>query len=148
MYWMPSIKLFLRYCNVQLQLKAQTRRFSSTAVIFCLLKTVYCILNSCYPALFSCKKLQRLVTASYSLEKELKLSVCLCAWAVGNCLGRAHVATEHYYLCRVAYAGAYVVPCTSPGINEGIRNMSIVDRSARIHTMTLNNHVLTFSVSR
>lgn len=38
---------FLMYCKVQLQLKAQTRRFSSTAVIFCLLKTVCCILDSC-----------------------------------------------------------------------------------------------------
>ena len=52
------------------------------------------------------------------------------------------MAIEHYYLCRVAYVGAYVVPCTSPGVNEH------VDRSTRIHTMTLNNHVLTFSVSR
>ena len=105
-----SYYFFVMYCNVQLQLKAQTRRFSSTAVIFCLLKTVYCILDSCYLALFSCKTLQRLVTASCSLEKELQLSVCLCACAVGDFLGRAHVATKHYYLCLVAYAGAYVFP--------------------------------------
>lgn len=67
----------------------------------------------------SCNDLLRPVTA---WRKNYSYQFGLCAWAVGNFLRRgASVAIEHYCLCRVAYAGAYVVPCTFPGVNEGRR---------------------------